>query len=141
VVLSRSCDDDLFGPAFAELEAVLASGHPIGEHPPPEVLRAYIGRTLEEELVSIVSFHVLVCKDCQREVWRERMKKPRWRVFPEDRQLGLLALDQRATLVYAAVSLLLVVGLAWAFLSGSFDPGSWALTSGGGANYPPPRPM
>lgn len=133
--LSRSRDDELFGPAFAELEGLLAGSAARNGHPPAQILRAYLSRSLEEELVSVVSLHVLLCADCQSQLWSERGS--RWRRFRE-RHLGRWTLDRRAAYLTAGI----VLGLSLALLGGITWTTPPAETfAGGGGGYPPPRPF
>ncbi len=131
--LSRSRDDELFGPAFAELEELLAGSRAPNGHPPAKILRAYLRRSLEEELVSVVSLHVLLCTDCQRQLWSERLS--RWRRFRAD-YLKRWTLDRRAAFAYATVGI--VLGLSLALLVTWTTP---PVFVGGGGNYPPARPF
>lgn len=135
--LSRSRDDELFGPAFAELEELLAGASTINGHPPTQILRAYLGRSLEEELVSVVSLHVLLCTDCQSQLWSERLKNSRWRRFREE-HLGRWTLERRAAFAYATVGI--VLGLSLALLITWTTPPAETF-AGGGGGYPPPRPF
>lgn len=140
--LSRSRDDELFGPVFTELEELLARGVVVGSHPPAEILGAYLNRRLEEELVSVISLHLLCCADCQQYVWRERLQSSRRRRWLRER-LEAWQQDHRAALTYAtigvALGLFLVIlgGLTWI---GSL-PGGLPAAAGGGGGYPPPRPL
>lgn len=139
--LSRSRDDKLFGPIFAELEGLLARKAIGGSHPPAEILRAYLNRRLEEELVSVVSLHLLCCADCQQYVWRERLQSSRRRSWLRGR-LEAWQQDHRRAFTYATIGimvglfLIIVGGLTW---TGSFTVSLPA--AGGGGGYPPPRPL
>ncbi|MCS6937381.1 MAG: hypothetical protein NZ610_00810 [Candidatus Bipolaricaulota bacterium] len=139
--LSRSRDDKLFGPIFAELEGLLARRLAVGSHPPAEVLSAYLESTLEEELVSVVSLHLLGCAECQQRVWRERLRSSRRRRWLRDRW-SVWRRDHRATLAYATLGV--VLGLFLVILGGLTWTGSFLVSlpaAGGGGGYPPPRPL
>ncbi len=134
--LSRSRDDELFGPVFAELEELLTRPGLSDGHPPREVLRAYLERSLEEELVSVVSLHALLCADCQSRLWRERLKGRR-RLREE--RWGRWTIDRRAAFAYATVGI--VLGLSLALLGGITWTPPPVVPFAGGGGYPPPRPF
>lgn len=106
----RSPEDQLFGPAFAALETLLAAPQPLGEHPAYHQLQAYLANSLDEEQVSAVSLHVLTCESCHQEVRDQRLRcaKP---------MLRRVRLDRQAALLYALAIFVVLIGFSWAWFT------------------------